>query len=116
MKITNEVLDFLVRKRVKKWCEVIGLCKEEDDCIWDMNPAGVILKHFNASARKLIEIKSDLVGFVKGSFSLSDGGKQLAGVGGLLKDGKGNLMYMFSGPAQASFAYETEEKALVLML
>lgn len=32
--------------RAKSWCEDIGLVMAEDDCIWNINPAGIVLKNF----------------------------------------------------------------------
>lgn len=63
----------------------------------------------------MVEIKTDMIRFIDGFYYRKDY-MEVARVGGILKDGKGNLVFMFSSRFLTCNVLKTEKYALEILL
>ncbi|KAK1360351.1 hypothetical protein POM88_044825 [Heracleum sosnowskyi] len=96
------------------WCQAANLI--DDGPTWKTNPIGMILSSRKKRLSSLFNANSDLIGFIDGAWKISEENKIQAGIGGYLKDAKGNLILVFSGPVLASSASDCEFRAICFLI
>ncbi|KAK1357882.1 hypothetical protein POM88_051138 [Heracleum sosnowskyi] len=107
-------LHVLITYRSQLWCQAANLI--DDGPTWKTNPIGMILSSSKKRLSSLFNANSDLIGFIDGAWKISEENKIQAGIGGYLKDAKGNLILVFSGPVNASSASECEYRAICFLI
>ncbi|KAK1389254.1 hypothetical protein POM88_017432 [Heracleum sosnowskyi] len=113
-RIKKNELHVLITYRSQLWCQAANLI--DDRPTWKTNPIGMILSSSKKRLSSLFNANSELIGFIDGAWKISKENKIQAGIGGYLKDAKGNLILVFSGPVNASSASECEYRAIGFLI
>ncbi|XP_017252064.1 uncharacterized protein LOC108222689 [Daucus carota subsp. sativus] len=104
----------ILKTRVHKWLEVNGSLSKSWENLFNVNPVGAIRLSFKQQCVVFWESlrrKYDLIVAIDGAVSKKSASTSHAGIGGVIKNKDGALIYVFSGPSSASHAFEAEKEA-----
>lgn len=110
--VQHEELIYLIKYRVFHWCEAIDICKGPISSGWLIDPKVLLLADNRAKMKSLLNSEFDLIGFIDGAFYKDSFISKKAGLGGFFKNNKGDLVYIFSGPAKGECPLMVELEAL----
>lgn len=99
----------------KKWWLISDIIIESTTSWWSQNPMGSITKSETDQMHALLQTNRDLIGFLDGSWKLKQENIQ-AGIGGYIQKKNEDVIFSFSGPCCANYAFQTEWNALSHML
>lgn len=116
VRTSKEELSFLIKHRAFKWSAAVRLIEDNMNPIWEINPISVIVNHNGRVMRSLWSQNYDLIGFTDGAFSRESFNKCKARIGGYLKDKDDNIVFIFSGPSNASSPLLAELEAISHLL
>ncbi|KAK1365688.1 hypothetical protein POM88_041249 [Heracleum sosnowskyi] len=114
VRIKQNELQFLITQRSQLWCQAAKLI--DDGILWKSNPIGMVLSASKSKLNFLSNVNAGLIGFIDGSWKILNENKTQGGIGGYLKDSKGNLIFVFSGPVDASSAFDCEYQAMCFLI
>ncbi|KAK1372726.1 hypothetical protein POM88_028919 [Heracleum sosnowskyi] len=114
VRIKQNELQFLITQRSQLWCQAAKLI--DDGILWKSNPIGMVLSASNSKLNFLSNVNAGLIGFIDGSWKILNENKTQGGIGGYLKDSKGNLIFVFSGPVDASSAFDCKYQAMCFLI
>ncbi|KAK1372733.1 hypothetical protein POM88_028926 [Heracleum sosnowskyi] len=114
VRIKQNELQFLITQRSQLWCQAAKLI--DDGILWKSNPIGMVLSASNSKLNFLSNVNAGLIGFIDGSWKILNENKTQGGIGEYLKDSKGNLIFVFSGPVDASSAFDCEYQAMCFLI
>lgn len=106
----------MIKHRTFKWCVAADLLREEYDTIWIVNPEGaVMLAHKNKKKLFFLDNNTAIIGIYDGSFKIDENMITHSGIGGFIMNTNEEVIYMFSGPSQASSPVEAKIEAIIFL-
>lgn len=105
----------LVKQQSLDSCLASDLIVKDSSRWWYSNPMGTVTNSESLQRQSLLQVQSELTGFIDGSLK-SKNGQGNAGIGGFIQKQNGNAIFTFSGPCNANSPVEVEWCALCFLI
>ena len=113
--LNAEELLAISKVQAKEWCLAFNLIHKSLAAFWNSNPIGSATSSVNRQLKEIIKSATALVGFIDGSWKANKAAN-CAGMGGLIQDQNGSVIFTFSGPLKVESSFEAEMKALFYLM
>lgn len=114
----DKMIEKIIKIRAWQWSVASELIDQKWERLWYDSPLEAYKQHKNNGLRQLLSYwfsNNNLVGFVDGSYQISNDLEHKAGIGGFLLDKQMKVQFIFSGPSSANNAQLTEEHAILFI-